>query len=493
MKTIMIQGTASDVGKSVICTALCRYFYERGYRVAPFKSQNMSLNSYVTQAGHEIGRAQGVQAEAAGIEATYDMNPILLKPKGDMVSEVIVHGKRLADMPAMSYRARSLEEMLAPVQASLARLAEKTEVLVIEGAGSPAEINLKDRDIANMRVAELADAPVLLVADIERGGMFASCVGTFELLDEEERKRVKGWIVNKFRGSKELLEPGLTWLEERTGIPVLGVLPAIKMEVDPEDSLALTRLQSNRQTACDTINIAIIRLPYISNFTDFLPLMRQSSCSVRYVQTADQLGTPDVLILPGTKNTMHDLAWLKANGWTEAIQHAYQRGAHVVGICGGYQMLGKVLRDDGKIEGAGGAETGLGLLEVETDFVPVKETRRQAGHLLVKWANQVEVAGYEIHLGRSSRGEGESPLIRWADGTEDGAISADGRVMGTYLHGLFDNERFVQEWLQWLGQAKGMKLAWNPVLDRQQVYAGLAEWLRQHVDMERIEIIMGLK
>ncbi|MFD1424598.1 cobyric acid synthase [Laceyella tengchongensis] len=492
MKTIMIQGTASDVGKSVICTALCRHFYERGYRVAPFKSQNMSLNSYVTRSGHEIGRAQGAQAEAAGIEATYDMNPILLKPKGEMVSEVIVHGKRWADMPAMAYRARTLEEMLEPVRASLARLAEQVEVLVIEGAGSPAEINLKDRDIANMRVAELVDAPVLLVADIERGGMFASCVGTYELLTEEERKRVKGWIVNKFRGSKELLESGLAWLEERTGVPVLGVLPTIRMEVDPEDSLALQNMRGDQQAEGDKLDVAIVRLPYISNFTDFAPLSRQSACAVRYVQTVDQLGAPDVIILPGTKNTIHDLQWLKANGWMEAIQQAYERGAFVVGICGGYQMLGSVLRDEGQIEGAGGVESGLGLLAVETDFVPVKETRQQTGRLLAEWADQVEVSGYEIHLGRTTRGNGVMPLLRWVDGREDGAISADGRVMGTYLHGLFDNERFVQKWLQFIGEAKGLTLASDPAVDRQQVYADLAEWLRQHVDVERIERIMGI-
>lgn len=489
----MIQGTSSDVGKSVICTALCRYFYEQGYRVSPFKSQNMSLNSYVTETGHEIGRAQGVQAEAAGVEATYDMNPILLKPKGDMVSEVIVHGKRLADMPAMAYRARSLSEMLAPVKESLARLAEETEVLVIEGAGSPAEINLKDRDIANMRVAELADAPVLLVADIERGGMFASCVGTYEILDEAERKRVKGWIVNKFRGNKDLLDPGLTWLEERTGIPVLGVLPTIEMKVDPEDSLALSRLETQRQPAGEAIEIAVVRLPYISNFTDFLPLMRQPACSVRYVRKVEQLGKPDVIILPGTKNTMHDLEWVKETGWAEAIRQVYERGAYVVGICGGYQMLGRVLHDEEQIEGKGGTLAGLGLLEVETEFAPSKKTRRQAGHLLVEWAKQVEVEGYEIHLGRSKRGEGVSPLIRWLDGTDDGAVSADGRVMGTYLHGLFDNEPFVKAWLQWIGRAKGITLPWNPAADRIQVYADLAEWLRQHLDMKRIEAIMGLK
>lgn len=320
-KAIMLQGTGSDVGKSVLCTAFCRYFFEEGYRVAPFKSQNMALNSAITADGGEIGRAQGVQAEAAGIEPTVHMNPILLKPKGDMVSEVIVHGRHYADMEAGAYRGSVLEQALPAVRRSLSLLSEEYEVLVIEGAGSPAEINLKDRDIANMRVAELADAPVILVGDIERGGVFASLVGTLELLDPDERARVKGFIINKFRGKRELLDSGIDWLERRTGIPVLGVVPYLETGIDPEDSLALESLRLKTPASREFVDIAVIRLPRISNFTDFLPLADAPDVRLRYVRSARELGEPDAVILPGTKNTVEDLTWLRRVGLAESIEH----------------------------------------------------------------------------------------------------------------------------------------------------------------------------
>lgn len=312
MKAIMIQGTSSDVGKSVICTALCRIFANDGFRVAPFKSQNMALNSYITKSGGEIGRAQGVQAEAAKIDATTDMNPILLKPKGEMISEVILHGKHLANMDALTYRETFVEDVMPEIRKSLGRLSEQFEILVLEGAGSPAEINLKARDIANMRMAHETDASVILVADIERGGVFASIVGTLALLDDEERARVKGVIINKFRGMKELLDSGVEWLENYTGIPVLGVIPYVDVQIEAEDSMALSSLRLKKPQQQEfAIDVAIIRLPCISNFTDVDPLFEEPGVGPRFVSSLKDLKQPDVIILPGTKNTVEDFCGYK--------------------------------------------------------------------------------------------------------------------------------------------------------------------------------------
>jgi adenosylcobyric acid synthase len=497
MKAIMLQGTASDVGKSVLCTAFCRYFYEEGYRVAPFKSQNMALNSYVTRDGGEIGRAQGVQAEAAGIEATVDMNPILLKPKGDLVSEVIVHGRHFADLDAGSYRGQVLDQILEPVRQSLKRLSREYDVLVIEGAGSPAEINLKDRDIANMRVAHMADAPVLLVADIERGGVFASIVGTMELLDPEERARVKGLIINKFRGSKELLVPGIEWLEKRTGIPVLGVLPYVDIGVDPEDSMALQTLElKGEQKGRADLEVAVIRLPRISNFTDFLPLMNQADLAVRYVKTARELGRPDVIILPGTKNTMEDLLWLKKTGLAVEILKCKHQGSSVVGICGGYQMLGQKLIDPDGVESDHQEQDGLGLLPMVTRFIANKKTVRTEGKPLAEWAGTAPVEGYEIHLGRTRLTGQAAPLFQLSDGRMDGAVSEDGEVWGTYLHGVFDNHSFTHHWINHLRSKKGLlergEKTGNRHEAREEVYAFPARWIREHMDMQKVKDIMGL-
>lgn len=497
MKAIMFQGTASDVGKSVLCTAFCRYFYEEGYRVAPFKSQNMALNSYVTLDGGEIGRAQGVQAEAAGIEATTDMNPILLKPKGELVSEVIVHGRHFADMDARSYREHAVEKILEPVQQSLKRLSGDYEILVIEGAGSPAEINLKDRDIANMHVAHMADAPVFLVADIERGGVFASIVGTLELLDPDERARVKGFIINKFRGSKDLLDPGIKWLEKRTGIPVLGVLPYVEIGVDPEDSMALEDLQlKGKKNVKADLDVAIVRLPRISNFTDFLPLSSQTDLAVRYVKSVRDLGQPDVIILPGTKNTMEDLNWLKETGIAEEILNLKQEGRSIVGICGGYQMLGKKLIDLSAVESNQKEQDGLGLLPMETRFIPNKQTIRVKGRPLTGWAGSDPLEGYEIHLGRTLLDNQATPLLQLSDGRLDGAVSEDGEVWGTYLHGIFDNHSFTHHWINHLRLKKGLperqENKKNRNESREEVYAFLSKWIRQHLDMVRVKQIMGL-
>jgi len=500
-RTIMIQGTASDVGKSVLCTALCRIFADAGYRVAPFKSQNMALNSYITVTGGEIGRAQGVQAEAARVIPTTDMNPILLKPKHDMVAEVIVHGKRYADMDAKDYREKYVEKAMPVVRESLARLCEEFDVLVIEGAGSPAEINLKDRDIANMRIAHEADAPVILVADINRGGVFASIVGTLMLLDEEERNRVKGFVINKFRGRRDLLDDGLRWLEKETGIPVLGVLPYIELDIEAEDSLALSALRLKKPQANEfPIDVAILRFPRISNFTDFDPWFEEPDVGVRYVTSVKELGQPDVLILPGTKNTVEDLLWLQQEGFQEPILEAVKKGMRVIGICGGFQMLGETIFDPGSVEGRHHELRGLGLLPVETTFVPEKQTVQISGTYLHTGTgeNSQTVTGYEIHLGRSQLTRADAkPFLTLSDGRDDGAISTDGRVWGTYLHGIFNNRWFTRMLGNQLREEKGLPLCTEQVISdfdrREQAYNQLAEQVAQYIDMQTLYEIMGLQ
>ncbi len=481
----MIQGTASDVGKSVLCTALCRIFANDGYRVAPFKSQNMALNSYITKDGGEIGRAQGVQAEAAKIEATTDMNPILLKPKGDMVSEVILHGKHFANMDAMSYRENFVEQVMPEVRSSLERLSKDYDVLVLEGAGSPAEINLKSRDIANMRMAHETDAAVILVADIERGGVFASLVGTLMLLDESERARVKGIIINKFRGMKELLTSGIDWLEDYTGIPVLGVIPYIDVQIEAEDSLALSSLRLKKPLASEfAIDVAVIHLPRISNFTDLDPLFEEPGVGVRFVSSLKDLKKPDVLIIPGTKNTVEDFLWLQQTGLMQGILQLQHTNIRIVGICGGYQMLGETLRDEQAIEGSGGTYVALGLLPIETTFIDEKQTIQVhgitcTGHM---------VSGYEIHLGRSEMLSAVQPFIEFEDGRTDGVYTE--KVIGTYVHGIFQNREFTRSYFNEIRENKGLELISEAVLSdferREQAYEMLDTHVRKHLNMEKI-------
>ncbi|MFT9849091.1 cobyric acid synthase [Aneurinibacillus sp. REN35] len=498
MKAIMLQGTSSDVGKSVLCTALCRILYEDGWKVAPFKSQNMALNSYITRDGKEIGRAQGVQAEACRVEATADMNPILLKPKQDMIAEVIVRGEHYADMGAGAYRNEYVPTALPILRASLDRLAEEYEVLVMEGAGSPAEINLKDRDIANMKAAELADAPVLLIADIDRGGVFASLVGTLALLDEQERARVKGFIINKFRGKFSLLKPGLDWLEEHTGIPVLGVIPYADTGIDAEDSLALSTLRLKKQDEVEgALSIAIIRLPRISNFTDVDPLYDEPGVKIRLIASAAEWNHPDMIVLPGTKNTTDDLQWLKQTGLAELIVEAVRNGAHIVGICGGYQMLGRELHDPNGIESTHFYSEGLGLLPIQTTFSAGKRTLRVAGRVCAtSFASEEEVSGYEIHLGKTMREAGSRPLFSLGDGHTDGTITEDERVWGTYLHGIFHNRMFTRAWLNHIRKRMGRPLVEGSVQTeaerREESYIALAELVRAHLDMRKLYDIMEL-
>lgn len=508
---IMLQGTASDVGKSVVTTALCRIFKQDGLRVAPFKSQNMALNSYVTPDGKEIGRAQGVQAEACGIAATTDMNPVLIKPTGDMQSQIVVHGKPFRHMSAMNYRKEFLPEARALVTESVERLKSAYDVVVMEGAGSPAEINLKHNDIVNMNMAAWADAPVILVADIDRGGVFAFIVGTLELLEPDERARVKGFIINKFRGDLSLLKPGLDWLEERTGIPVLGVLPYVhNLDIEAEDSVVLDQLQKGQSSPDADLDIAVIRYPRISNFTDLDPLAAEADVRVRYVSQVSELGSPDAIILPGTKSTLDDLAFLRDTGIAAAVDEQVQRGAKLVGICGGYQMLGEQLSDPDGAEAEPGARVkGLGYLPMETVFYPEKKTERVQGEVVLDhdWlgggslTDSVSIEGYEIHMGRSML-QGEAavgPLFKLQGLGEvfhDGYASSDGTAWGTYVHGIFHNDTFRRAWLNGLRVGKGL-LPIESQLDvkteREAAFDRLADVTRAHLKMDLIYEMIGIQ
>jgi adenosylcobyric acid synthase len=503
--TIMLQGTASDVGKSLLAAALCRIFKQDGRKVAPFKSQNMSLNSYVTPDGKEIGRAQGMQADACGIAATTDMNPILLKPTKDMESQVVVHGKPLMDMAARDYRERYLPKAGAIVREALARLRDDYDVVVIEGAGSPAEVNLKDRDIVNMRLAGWADAPVLLVADIDRGGVFAAIVGTMEILEPEERERVKGIIINKFRGDVSLLTPGLDWLEQRIGKPVLGVVPYLPgLQLEDEDGASLdARGYRTRAAANDELDIAVIRLPRISNFTDFDPLQQEPGVVLRYVRHAREWGDPDIVIIPGSKNTVEDLLFLRESGLEALLLKHIQEGGRAVGICGGYQMMGQRLLDPDRIESNQPELAGLALFPMETVFAKEKTTERVTGTFAAGPGETAAVEGYEIHMGRTAFIEPvEQPFYirpsRLNDEPAsyhlDGAVSHDGLVWGTYIHHIFHNDRFRHNWLNEARRSKGLPLSEEETPYgrlREMSFDRLADHVRKHVDMAAIYEMMN--
>ena len=490
-KALMIQGTASDVGKSMISTAFCRIFSDDGLKVVPFKSQNMALNSFVTFDGGEIGRAQGVQAEAARVIATTDMNPILLKPKQDMVSEVIVHGKHFMDMSATKYRNNFVQEAMLIIGKSIHKLQKEFDVIVLEGAGSPAEINLKDRDIANMRMAHLSDASVILVADIDRGGMFASIIGTLALLDDSERARVRGIIINKFRGMRELLDDGVKWLEKETGIPVLGVIPYIDINIEAEDSLALSSLRFKKPKKDEfAIDIAMICLPRISNFTDVDPFFDEPEVGVRLVRNVKDLGNPDLVILPGTKNTIDDLQWLKEQGFEMAIKRLVEKGTHIFGICGGFQMLGQSLLDPDAAEGDGSNAVGLSLLPVTTIFNKVKKTVQMTGSLNI-FDQNMEVTGYEIHLGKTIIEDRNcSAFLSLFDGRTDGAIAMNGQIIGTYFHGIFNNREFTRKIVNQLRSKKGLEPLNQEVKTdverRETAYQLLAHHVKQNIDMKKV-------
>ena len=500
---VMFCGTASDVGKSIVSSAFCRCLVRRGLTVAPFKSQNMSLNSYVTPEGGEIGRAQAVQAEACKINPHTDMNPVLLKPNSDTGSQVIVQGRPVGNMSIAEYDAYK-PTAFAKIRESYDRLRQGYEFIVIEGAGSISEINLRDKDIANLKIAAMARCPVILVADIDRGGVFAQIIGTIELLEPLERSRIKGIIINKFRGDVDILKPGIDFIEQRTGIPVLGVLPWFaEMHLPAEDSVALGQCSKavSVMTGLRKIHIGVLKLPRISNFTDFDPLQNEADVHLSYVEMPDQLQGLDVLIIPGSKSTTADLHFLMERGFFGAIRNFK---GHIVGICGGFQMLGTAVLDPDGIESSIKEAEGLGLLPSTTILLPGKETHQalayldEAGLTVAPECNGV-MTGYEIHMGQTTLGKGMRPFSRIfqrgdaAVSIEDGAVSADGRIFGTYLHGLFENSHFREIYLNSIRLEKGMQLRCGTQSQPQyDPYEQLAEQFEKHLDLPRILAICGL-
>ncbi len=488
-KCIMIQGTMSGAGKSLLCAALCRIFAQDGYKVAPFKSQNMALNSYITRDGLEMGRAQVMQAEAAGVEPDVRMNPILLKPSSDVGSQVIVCGKVRGQMAARDYF-RYKKQLIPEIMQAYDSLARENDILVIEGAGSPAEINLKADDIVNMGFAKLVDAPVLLVGDIDRGGVFAQLYGTVALLEEDERARICGLIINKFRGDRSILEPGLAMLEEKTHIPVAGAVPYVHVDVDDEDSLS-PRLECSR--AVKPIDIAVIRLPRISNFTDFTPLDAHPSLGVRYVGQAHELGRPDLVILPGTKSTMEDLLWLRQNGLEAEISKLAADGVSVLGVCGGYQMLGQHIADPQQTEGTQTDLRGMGLLPTHTTFCADKTRTRVSAQVTCDAFAGAKLEAYEIHMGVTEGAE--QPFCTLSNGTQDGCVQ--GNVFGTYLHGLFDTGELAQRLAAYLCRRKGIEPAQAQPVSRyayaQTQYDILADSVRNAMDIDNLYRIMGVE
>ena len=482
---IMIQGTMSNAGKSLLCAGLCRIFKQDGYRVAPFKSQNMALNSFITEDGGEMGRAQVVQAEAAGIQPDVRMNPILLKPTTDVGSQVIVGGVAMGNMRAMEYYRRK-REFIPQVLSNYDSLAAENDIIVIEGAGSPAEINLKQEDIVNMGLAELVDAPVLLVGDIDRGGVFAQLYGTVALLEEKERARVKGTVVNKFRGDRAILQPGIEILEKLCGVPVAGVVPYMHLDIDDEDSLS-TRFENG--TARKDIDIAVVKLPRISNFTDLGALERMPNVSVRYIEKPDKLMEPDMIVIPGTKSTIADLQWLRQSGLEAAILHANARGSIVFGICGGYQMLGQSVRDPDRVEAAGVTEIrGMGLLPMDTVFHGAKVQKQTSGTFgtvegPLKSLSGLHYTGYEIHMGRS---EETLPPLAVGD-----------NVYGSYIHGIFDEAGIAQAIVSDLCRKKGLDpsavQSFDPEAYRQQQYDALAQGVRDGLNMDFVYRVLERK
>lgn len=487
-KRLMIQGTMSGVGKSLLTAALCRIFWQDGHRVAPFKSQNMALNSYITEDGLEMGRAQVLQAWAAGREPDVRMNPILLKPSSDVGSQLIVKGEVRGDYQASEYF-RKKRELIPEILSAYHSLCQENDILVIEGAGSPAEINLKADDIVNMGLARLVDASVLLVGDIDRGGVFAQLYGTLALLEPDERDRVVGCVINKFRGDVGLLQPGLKMLEEKTKVPVLGVIPYVPLDLDEEDSLApcLTRTAYHKP-----VDLAVIRLPRLSNFTDFAPLERHEALGVRYVSRVEELGCPDGVLLPGTKNTMGDLLWLRQNGLEAGIKKLAAQGTPLLGICGGYQMLGRSLSDPDGVE-EGGTLAGMGLLPCDTVFFRQKTRRRTQARVVAPALAGGNLAGYEIHMGETT--VYGAPFCRLDSGKPEGAVQ--GNVFGTYLHGLFDTGELTERLAQWLLSRKGFAgetggLQSHRAHQEEQLNQ-LARIVRQHIDLPAIYRAMEQK
>ena len=507
-KALAILGTGSDVGKSLVAAGICRLLYRAGNKVAPFKAQNMSLNSFVTPDGGEMGRAQVLQAQACGLTPNVFMNPILLKPEADSRSQVIVQGKVWEQHDAKGYFARKavLWEL---VKSSYEELAKTYEVIVIEGAGSAAEMNLRDRDIVNWPVVEMADASVILVADIDRGGVFAQVIGTMDLLAPEERKRVIGVVINKFRGDLTLFEDGIKIIEERTRVPVFGVVPYLRdLELDQEDSVEIERFRMT-PFGRETVNVAVVLLPHMSNFTDFNQLAAESDVALRYVALPEELHGADVIILPGSKTTIEDLNYLRNAKFEETIVAHVKRGGEIIGICGGFQMLGNEINDPQHVE-TGGCTKGLGLLEVETELLTSKKTVQvRACTVDEAWEHQREVEGYEIHMGLTSRGKGALPCFRillnvahsssgQVHERDDGAMRADGLVWGTYIHGVFDQPGYRREWLNRVRARKNLPLLNVEISEFVSTRLGnaidrWADHMEKHLDVESIVSSLGLK
>lgn len=500
----MVQGTTSHAGKSLMATALCRIFAQDGLRVAPFKAQNMSLNSFVTPDGGEFGRAQAVQADAARVAPVVEMNPILLKPEGGRRSQVVVMGKPTRVASAREYY--TLKPTLWPLVAHvLDKLRSQYDVVVIEGAGSPAEINLKEHEIVNMRVARYADAPVLLVGDIDRGGVFASLYGTMALLEPQERALIKAFVINKFRGDPSLLDPGLDMLQQRAGVPFAGVVPYFTdIHIPEEDSLGLDAPQSQISAQAQDgalLDIAVIRLPHIANFDDFDPLRQEPGVRLRYISAADELGEPDLIALPGSKTTVADLEWLRRQRLDRAIIERRNAGTPLIGICGGYQMLGWRILDPDAIESDKPETAGLGLLPLTTTFAAHKTTHQvrakvAASKGLLADAAEVDIVGYEIHMGRTYGDSAAAFRIteRSSEPTSspDGALDPDGLTLGTYMHGLFHNHNLRRAMLMRLAQRKGVALPDGAILDLDREYDKLAALVRRSVDMRMVYDMAGI-
>jgi adenosylcobyric acid synthase len=503
-KSLMVQGTASSVGKSTLVTALCRILKQEGLSVAPFKAQNMSLNSFVTPDGGEIGRAQAVQAEAAGIEPTVEMNPVLLKPEADNRCQLIVKGKPLRHLAAADYP--SIQKILwHAITESVDLLLARYDAVVIEGAGSPAEVNLKDRDLVNMRVALYSNAPVLLVADIDRGGVFASLVGTLELLDPREAALIKAFVINKFRGDLSLLRPGLDWLEQRTNIAVAGVVPYYyDIHIAEEDSVALEKHRAMKNPKNYSLDIAVIALPHMANFDDFDPFEHEPEIRLRYVEPNDELGKPDLIILPGTKSTMADLRYLREIGRDKEIIERVKQGTPIIGVCGGYQMLGESICDPERMESTEAQIAGLALLPISTRFLAVKSTHQVKARALPRQGllqntGGMQITGYEIHMGETAGDALSAPfqIIERSQQTSkgtDGCLSTDGNVLGTYIHGLFHNEDFRRAILSDLAARKGCIFAPTQTsLSQKEPYDRLASLVRSSLDMKLIFRLLDLR
>ncbi|WP_327438578.1 cobyric acid synthase [Pseudomonas donghuensis] len=483
MTTLMVQGTTSDAGKSTLVTALCRWLLRQGVAVVPFKPQNMALNSAVTAEGGEIGRAQAVQAQAAGLAPHTDMNPVLLKPNSDTGAQVIVHGRAVTSMNAVAYHDYKAIAMQA-VLASHQRLSAAYPLVMVEGAGSPAEINLRAGDIANMGFAEAVDCPVILIADINRGGVFAHLVGTLELLSPSEQARVQGFVINRFRGDIALLQPGLDWLEARTGKPVLGVLPyVLDLHLEAEDGIDQRQgIKAGRQ-----LKVIVPVLPRISNHTDFDPLRLHPQVDLQFIGPGQPIPPADLIILPGSKSVRGDLAQLRERGWDEAISRHLRYGGKVLGICGGLQMLGQRVEDPLGLEGPAGASDGLGLLDFVTVLEAEKQLRNVAGTLQLE---QAAISGYEIHAGVTQGPALEHPAVQLDDGRADGALSADGQIFATYLHGLFEAPPSCAALLRWAGLQEVEQIDYHALRERD--IERLADLVEQHLDTARLRQLCGL-